>query len=300
MKVLATSLQKACSIIVVTYNSSSYIGACLAPLLGMLDVELLVVDNDSKDGTAAQVQREFPNIRLIALQENVGFGHACNIGVAASSGSFVLLLNPDAVAPAQAIRTVLEFCEQHPQAGIVGGSLVDPSGLPLQSMGDMPSLPRLVLDKPMAWVAKHVGPRGLFRWVLGQCSAKFRLPHEAEPVAWVSGAFLCCRRSIWNEIGGFDEQFFLYYEDVDLCLRVSQAGWEVWHVPDAVVQHQSGASFGGDISKQKSIYYANQCYFFRKHGGTWAARFLLIFQRIYSHLALYRQFGTDRIGRVLP
>ncbi len=274
-------MQERCSIIIVTYNSSSCIGACLAPLLGMADVELVVVDNDSKDGTAAKLQKEFPNVTLIALQDNIGFGRACNIGVAASSGSFVLLLNPDAVAPAQAIRMLLEFCEQHPRVGIVGGRLVDPSGLPLQSMGDKPSLSRLVLDKPMAWVAKRVGFRGIFRRLLGRCSAKFRLAHEAEPVAWVSGAFLCCRRSIWNEIAGFDEQFFLYYEDVDLCLRASQAGWGVWHVPDAVVKHQSGASFEGDVNVQKRIYYTSQRYFFRKHHGAGAVSLLPLAQKLY-------------------
>lgn len=291
--------QKLCSVIIVTYNSSSCIGACLAPLQAMPDVELVVVDNDSKDGTAAQVQKEFPRIRLIALQENIGFGRACNLGVAASGGSFVFLLNPDAIATAHALRTLVDFYETHPRAGVVGGRLVDPSGLPLQSIGDTPSVLRLVLDKPIALIAKHVGPRGLFRRVLGRCSAKFRLPHEAEPVAWVSGAFLCCRRMVWNEIGGFDEQFFLYYEDVDLCLRVSHAGWEVWHVPDAVVEHQSGASFRGDLYEQKRIYYANQYYFFRKHSGLLIAYALWFFQSVYSRLALYRQFGTDRIGRAL-
>ncbi len=89
---------KLCSIIIVTYNSSSCIGACLAPLLDMSDVELVVVDNDSKDGTAVKLQKEFPQVTLIALHDNIGFGRACNIGVAASSGSFVLFLNPDTIA----------------------------------------------------------------------------------------------------------------------------------------------------------------------------------------------------------
>ncbi|MEO6202423.1 MAG: glycosyltransferase family 2 protein, partial [Nitrospirales bacterium] len=200
---------KQCSIIIVTYNSSSCIGACLASLLDMSDIELLVVDNDSKDGTAAKLQKEFPQVTLMALQENIGFGRACNLGVAASSGLFVLFLNPDTIAGVQAIRTLIQFYEKHPQVGIVGGRLVDPCGLPLQSMGDRPSLFRLVVDKQMAWMAKRVGSQGIFRRLLGRCSAKFHLPHEAEPVAWVSGAFLCCRRAILNEIGGFDEQFFL-------------------------------------------------------------------------------------------
>ncbi|MEO8324871.1 MAG: glycosyltransferase family 2 protein, partial [Nitrospirota bacterium] len=290
--------QKVCSVIIVTYNSSSCIDDCLAPLLELSDIEVVVVDNDSKDGSAAKIQEEYPKVTLIALQENIGFGRACNIGVVASGGSYVLLLNPDAVATAQAIRTLIEFCEKHPRAGIVGGRLVDRSGLPLQAMGDRPSLFRLVVDKPMAWMAKRVGSQGILRRLLGRCSTKCHLPHEAEPVAWVSGAFLCCRRAIWNEIGGFDEQFFLYYEDVDLCLRVSEAGWEVWHVPDAVVEHQSGASFAGNVNEQKRIYYANQRHFFQKHQGPLSAAFLSFVQDVYFRLSLFKQFANDRIGRL--
>lgn len=290
---------KRCSIIIVTYNSSLCIGACLAPLLDVSEVELVVVDNDSKDGTAAKLQKEFPQVTLIALHDNIGFGRACNIGVTASSGTFFLFLNPDTIARVESIRTLIQFNEKHPRVGILGGRLVDPTGLPLQSMGDTPSLTGLVMDKPLAWIAKRVGPRGFIRQMLGRCSAKFHMPHEAQRVAWVSGAFLGCQRSIWNEIGGFDEQFFMYYEDVDLCLRATQVGWEVWHVPEAVIQHQSGASFGGNLYKQKEIYYANQYYFFRKHFGRPVAWALWIFQSIYARLGLYRRLGTDRIGRAL-
>jgi hypothetical protein len=290
--------QRHCSIIIVTYRSSLSIGACLKPLLDALDFEVIVVDNDSKDGTVAIVERAFPSVKVIALKENPGFGRGCNIGVAASSGSYLVFLNPDAIASPCALKNIIDFFEEHPKAGVVGARLVDLVGQPLQSMGDRPSLLRLVLDKAIAWFAKRVGPQGLLRMLIGKVSTKFRLPSESELVPWVSGAALCCRRSTWEEIGGFDEKFFLYYEDVDLCLRASHVGWEVWHVPDAVVQHQSGASFGGDINMQKTIYYANQNYFFRKHCGPLTARVLEFFQSVYSRLALYRHLGTDRIGRL--
>jgi len=273
--------EKSCSIIIVTHNSSSFISACLAPLVDMSDLEVFVVDNDSRDGTLSQVKERFPSVTIIALQDNIGFGRACNIGVAASSGSFVFLLNPDAVAPAQAIRSLVGFFEKHPRAGIVGGRLVDPSGLPLESMGDRPTLVRLVLGKPIEWMAKRVNPSGVLCRMLGKISPKFRSPHEAERVTWVSGAALCCRRQVWNDTGGFDENFFLYYEDVDLCLRAAQVGWEVWHVPAAVVSHQSGASFAGNVNYQKRIYYANQRYFFQKHQGPVAASFLSLAQKLY-------------------
>ena len=287
--------QVSCSIIIVTYNSGLSINECLAPLVEMPDVEVVVVDNDSRDGSVTQLKEKFPSVTLIALQDNIGFGRACNIGVAAASGSFVILLNPDAVASAQSIRTLIGFFEEHPRAGIVGGRLIDPAGLPLQSIGDKPTFLHLILEKPIEWMAKRVSPCGVLHGVLGRYFAKIRLPHEPESVAWVSGAALCCRRQVWNDTGGFDEKFFLYYEDVDFCLRAGQIGWEVWHVPAAVVVHQSGASFAGNLNHQKRVYYASQRYFFQKHHGTVVASFLSLAQKIYC----WRQFWWNPLHVII-
>ena len=285
-----------CSIVIVTFNSRSTIRDCLSPLVNMPHTEIIVVDNDSKDETALLIAQDFPSITLMTLPDNIGFGGACNIGVAASSGSFVFFLNPDAVAAPHVITRLCEFLEGHPKAGIVGGRLLDPLGQPLQSMGDRPSLFGLVMDKPLGLLAKSIKSRGIVRKILGNLSRKFRLSNTSEKVVWVSGAALCCRRSTWEAIGGFDENFFLYYEDVDLCLRAAQAGWEVWHAPDAVVSHQSGASFGGNLDFQKRVYFTNQQYFFQKHYGCLSVFFLSLFQKVYAHLKLYRHFASDRIG----
>ena len=285
-----------CSIVIVTYNSRLTIGDCLSPLVHMPNTEIIVVDNDSNDETALWVAQTFPSITLMTLPDNIGFGRACNIGAEASSGPFLFFLNPDAVAAPQAIITLCKFLEEHPQAGIVGGRLLDPWGRPLQAMGDRPSLGALVMDKPLALLAQHVESRGIWRTILGKLSLKFRLSKASEKVAWVSGAALCCRRRLWDEVKGFDEKFFLYYEDVDLCLRASQEGWEVWHVPDIVMYQHSGASFHGDQDSQKRIYFANQRYFFQKHSGPVSRGLLIIFQWIYSRLSLYRYLANDRIG----
>jgi GT2 family glycosyltransferase len=274
--------RKSCSIIIVTYNSVSYISDCLNPLVDMSEVEVVVVDNDSRDGTVTKLREDFPAVQLITLPENIGFGRACNIGVSVSNGSFIVLLNPDAIASAQAVKTLIRFFDGHPRTGIVGGCLVDLSGLPLQSMGDRPTLVRLMVEKPIEWVAQRVDPHGPFRHVLGRYFAKLRTPSAAEQVAWVSGAALCCRRRTWEDVGGFDEKFFLYYEDVDLCLRATQGGWEVWYVPHAVIPHQSGASFSGNVYYQKYIYYENQRYFFQKHYGPVSAFLLSLAQKIYG------------------
>jgi GT2 family glycosyltransferase len=273
--------QTLCSIIIVTYNSRSSITACLAPLVNLPGIEVIVVDNHSGDETVAYVKEQFPSVILIALQDNLGFGRSCNIGVAASGGFCILFLNPDAIASAQTIRTFLDTFEKYPRAGIVGGRLIDPSGLPLQSIGDRPTLVGLILEKPLKWLTGHLNPEGRLHRAIGRYFAKLRVSYEAEPVAWVSGAALSCRRQVWSDTGGFDEKFFLYYEDVDLCLRAAQQGWEIWHVPAAVVIHQSGASFAGNRNYQKRIYYANQRYFFHKHQGPVMAGLITIAQKFY-------------------
>ena len=106
----------------------------MASLDDIPGVEMVVVDNDSRDGTAIKLKEEFSSVTLIALQDNIGFGRACNIGVAASSGPFIFLLNPDAVASPHALKKIITFLEDHPQAGIVGASLTDLFGQPLESM----------------------------------------------------------------------------------------------------------------------------------------------------------------------
>lgn len=286
-----------CAVIVVTYNSKSTIRPCLTPVVTLPDFEIIVVDNASVDGTPAVVAQEFPSARLIVNRDNSGFARACNIGVAASRAPFILLLNPDTVASPEAVRILLDFLEQHPKAGVVGARLLDPSGRPLQSMADRPSLWRLALDKPLAVLAQGAGPTGALRRLAGALSAKYCLPDHPCRAAIVGGAAFCSRRAAWELVGGFDEAFFLYCEDADLCLRIARAGWEVWHVPEAVVLHQSGASFAGDLERQKREYYASLRYFFRKHNGVVATCLLDTALRLYRGLRLYRWFGRDRIGR---
>ena len=151
----------------------------------------------------------------------------------------------------------------------------------------------------MGVFSKYVPSKGLSRRVLGALSSKFRLPVDPDRVVWVSGAALCCRRTCFDEIGGFDENFFLYFEDVDLCIRMAGAGWEIWHVPQAIIQHRSGASFEGNRILQKQVFYENQKYFFQKHSGWLANSILPIFHRAYSFLGFYRKVDNERISKMI-
>ena len=293
----STNRDKVVSIIIVTFNSSSCIRECLNPFVQEENFEIIVVDNASEDECVKLVKNEFPFARVIPLYRNIGFGSACNIGIAASSANVVMLLNPDTVASPSACRALAKFLLGDPSIGIVGGRLIDHQGRPLQSMGDMPSIFGLLLDKPLTCLAKRLKTEGhIHRW-LTVFSSKFRVPREPERTVWVSAAALCCRRSSWQAVGGFDENFFMYYEDVDLCLRIAKAGWEIWHLPNVVIRHLSGASFAGDLYRQKKVYYENQRYFFQKHLGKISLFSLNIMQRLYFALGLYRVLAGDRIGR---
>lgn len=284
------------SIIVVTFNSRSVIRDCLSPLVGLPSSELIVVDNASMDDTLGAVAHDFPGVKCLALGENIGFGRACNRAAMMSVGEYLIYLNPDAVCPPEALRSLFQFLTHHPEAGIAGGRLIGSDGQPLASMGDAPSLGRMALDKLLAPIAPRVGLQSLWRTIMGEVSAKYGLPDQPVRVAWVSGAALCCRRSTWDAIGGFDERFFLYYEDVDLCLRAAQAGWEVWHVPQAVIRHRSGTSFQGDRKFQKQMYFASQEYYFQKHHHPMMASLSSVVGRWYFRSGLFTKFARDRIG----
>ena len=285
-----------CAIIVVTYNSAGTIRACLERLVGLQDAAVIVVDNNSADDTKSLLAQQFPLVRVISLPENVGFGAACNIGVAAATAPFILLLNPDVVASPDDLMELVEFLEQRPCAAITGGRLIDPSGHPLQSMGDRPSLPGLIIDKPLALLARAAGRKGALRWLLGSASAKYRLPDNPLRVAWVSGAALCCRREVWEQLDGFDEGFFMYYEDVDFCIRAGELSLETWHLPKATFIHRSGTSWHGKEQLKREAYYHSRCYFFEKHSSPLVLALVRTLEVFYKVTRGYRWFSREVVG----
>lgn len=212
------------SAVIVNYRTPQLLRRCLNSLTGWDDV--VVVENCSGDESAAMVKSEFGWARLVEADENRGFGAGANLGMSHATGEVVLLLNPDTwVGPAT--RPAIEaFFDAHPDAGILGCGLFDPDGLPLISARHFYS-PATVAMRRMAPVSKTV--------------SEFELLDHAfahpERVDWVAGSGMAIRRDAFETVGGFDEKFFLYFEDVDLCLRMWLAGFEVWHDRDAPVFH---------------------------------------------------------------
>lgn len=219
------------SIVVVTFNSGDYIGNCLQALGGDLRRQAIVVDNNSTDNTAAIVRTEFPEVHLIELDENVGFGRACNLGAAARAFDYVLFLNPDAEAQPKAIASLCEYAQQNPRVGILAPRLVYEDGETQYSCRTVQT-PFLALLRRSPWREHPIFERHMARHFMKQVKFDALILTD-----WMLGAALLISRTAWDCVQGFDPGFFLYCEDMDLCVRVWRAGYTVACLPTITMVH---------------------------------------------------------------
>jgi len=234
-------------IIIVTYNSAAVIGSCLEAALAS-GAEVLVVDNASADGTVAEATRR--GARVIANPSNLGFAAAANQGFAVLNCPYILVLNPDAILKT-GLEPLREACDL-PRAAGAGGLLVDSSGRP--QVGFMvrkfPTPAALILE---SLLLNRIWPRN-------PINAGYRcldLDYSAlQPVEQPAGAFLMLRRALWEELGGFDEQFWpLWFEDVDFCRRAADQGYLLYFVPQAVAKHTGAHSIPSLTLEMRRFYW---------------------------------------------
>lgn len=222
------------SILIVTYQSAKLIDRCLDSIATQagLPVEILVVDNDSTDGTRDLVAARRA-VRLIPLETNRGFTAAVNVAASRAMAPYLLLLNPDAELLPNALPNLYSHLEAHPRVAAVGPKLIYPDGTPQDAAFTYPSL-------LMTWLEYFPRPGRLIhsRWN-GRISSS-RL--QAVSVDYPLGACILIRRSAWEDVGGLDEGFFMYCEEIDWCMRAKRRGWGIEHLPSATVVHHSGAS----------------------------------------------------------
>jgi len=225
--------------IIVSFNSEQHLTDCLASLQGQqkISVELIVVDNDSSDRSRSLVKKLSPTATLVANESNRGFAAAVNQGLSLASNEFVLLLNPDAVLLEDSLERMLRFAEMHPEAAAIG---------PRQWLDSACRWQWSIVPWPPYWWSLLSGLRG-FR-TLGL--ARTKLSHRwslnrsiwsgntAKLAPYLSGACMLLRREALEEIGGFDQGYFLFYEDVDICQRLRAAGWSLYALPSAGVVHR--------------------------------------------------------------
>ncbi|RMH69704.1 MAG: glycosyltransferase family 2 protein [Gemmatimonadetes bacterium] len=224
---------------IVTWNSAAYIRDCLRSLLDSgprIQLEITVVDNASSDETVSVIQREFPHIRLIQNETNLGYTRAMNQGIAGAQGDFILQLNPDTILFPGALETMVDFLQMHPEVGLVGPQLLDPDGTVQPSCREFPTFRTLVYEMfGLSWLFPR-SPR-FGHWRMGYFDHL-----TSRVVDQPMGACVLIRKDVMAQIGQLDERFFMFYSDVDLCVQVQRLGYQNYFLVDAQVTHYKGVS----------------------------------------------------------
>jgi N-acetylglucosaminyl-diphospho-decaprenol L-rhamnosyltransferase len=283
------------SVIIVNYNTAHLLPRTLAALeagCGQLRLQVIVVDNASRDQSVELLRREFPNVELIVNPANIGFGRANNQAVSFTRGRYILLLNVDAFVSPDTLPKTVSFMDDHPRSGVLGVKLVDENGRVQSSCSYFPTPWRIFLEA--IGLGRLVG-RG--RSVDG-CSL-----HGCD---WVRGCYFLIRREVIETLGLFDPRYFLYFEEVDHCRSLRDSGWEVTCYPYTTVTHIGGesAKFDGrtlDGMRQVSALHSESLLlYFRKHhgvSGVLASAFLSILTdaaRVVKRLIVLRDLDRAR------
>ncbi len=260
------------SIIIVSYNTREILRKCLRSVIAEssgLMVEIIVVDNASTDGSPEMISAEFPQTLLLRSEVNLGFGAANNIALEIARGRYFILLNSDAFFTKGALRQAIQHMEETPECGLGGGHLVGRDGSSQPSSRCFHSVLNDVLV--LSGLAARY-PKSRF---FGRPDRTWADPGTPARVDWVPGAFCILRPEALRRAGLFDPAFFLYYEEVDLCLRLKRAGFAVWYWPDIVIVHLGGESSKGRVDLELSPHAAqvvlwrmrSTLLYYRKHHG---------------------------------
>ncbi len=284
------------SVSIVCHEGRERILGCLRSVFDTadgLDIEVIVVENASRDKSAEAIEREYPQVRLIRNEVQEGFSANHNKAMRLSRGEFVLLLNDDTIVHPGALRTLTEFMRAHPDAGAAGAMLVNPDGTVQYAGKAAPTilaaimvslgLHRLFPDNPVT--ASYYGKNA------GLSEAGLPAPREVESV---NGAAMILRKSALDKVGYLDSGFFLFCEDVDLSIRLREGGYKLYFVPAAKVTHIRGASTGG--RRIVWIYHKSLFRFYGKHYG--GRNFFIVNWLVYLGIAMrlvvYMIYGSVR------
>ncbi|UCC38298.1 MAG: glycosyltransferase family 2 protein [Candidatus Aminicenantes bacterium] len=243
------------SIIIVSFNDKSHLEECLSSIeenAQDMDLEILIADNNSLDGSQEFIKQNYPKIKLIANEENVGFAVALNRGIRESKGEFFLFLNTDAVIYPNALSLLLEELKINPRLGAIGPALLRGENAYQVSFGMRVSFISQIVQK---------------HFLNPFYKLKLKSIQKRNEVGWLSAACFMTRREVLEDVGLFDENFFLYFEDIDLCYRIRKKGWSLLFFPQARVFHRGGASTQRDKVSSRFEYRKSQLYFYQKHNS---------------------------------
>jgi len=250
------------SVVIVNYRVKHFLEQTVRAVMQAsqgLQVEVFVVDNNSGDDSIAFCRERFPQVTYIENADNVGFARANNQAIMQAQGDYTLILNPDTIVTSQCLSQGISWMQQHPDCGAIGARMTDGNGV---------FLPESKRAFPTPWVSfcKIFGLSKLFprsRWF-----AKYHLRYlsDSEPhqVDILSGAYMLCRTTLLKQLGGFDEDFFMYGEDIDLSYRIVKAGYQNWFLPTPMIHYKGESTHKGSM-RYVRIFYNAMLIFYRKH-----------------------------------
>ncbi len=259
------------SVIIVSWNVRTLLAQALQSLLDSWGeqpgLEIIVVDNASHDGTCEMLRHSFPQVQVIASEQNLGFTRGNNRGLEKAHGRYLLLLNPDTEIRPGALTQLIDYLQAHPQTGMVGPQLLNSDGSHQPSRRRFPTLPVLFLES--TWM-QGLAPRRLLQHFYMEDQ-----PADIEQeVDWITGAAMLIPRTVFEQIGGLDEGFFMYSEELDWCRRIRAAGWKIAYLPTAQIVHHEGKS-SEQVTAARHIYFqSSKVRYTRKYHGALAAETL--------------------------
>ena len=264
--------------------------------------EIIVVDNASEDDSKELITGEFPGVNWIQLKHNIGFGKACNVGVQNADGTYILLLNPDTIIAKNTLTVSVDFMRKYPDAGLMGPKI-------LSSDGTLQASCKRGFPTPSATFYHFTGLSRLFPKSkrFGRYNLTFMNPDNTGEVDAISGSFMFLPRNVFLETGGFDEQFFMYGEDLDLCYRIHEKGYSIWYHPETQIIHKKGKSSSKSVLRSRFAFYEAMILFSRKHKKTQRTFFpgwtifigILIISSINIGLNLVRHFISVFIDLII-
>lgn len=284
------------SIIIVNWNVADLLRNCLCSIdenRGGLDLEVIVVDAASADGSVDIVRREFPWVRLLACTENVGFPRGNNLGLAEANGRYLLLLNPDTVILNNALAKMMAFAQENPEVGVLGCQLLNKDGTVQSSKRRFPTLLTAFFES--TWL-EDFAPKS----VLAKYYAQDLADDETSDVDWVMGACMLVPRAVLEQVGGLDEAYFMYSEELDWCRRIKNSGWRVVYYPQAQIVHYVGQSSDQAVVARHINFQQAKLRYFRKYHGRFPALVLRLFLLLNYGWQLVLEAGKGLLGHKRP
>ena len=266
------------SVVIVNWNTESLLRDCLRSVYDTVEgmtFEVIVVDNASSDGSVAMLKVEFPQVRRIENYENRGFAAANNQAFRVMTGRYALLLNSDTVLTGGAVRELYAFMEEHPEAVMACGQLLNADGSKQNSIAAFPTLLSLLVNMPLLEI--------LFPARYPSKRQEYLHPIEVDSGI---GACLIVRKSAIDGVGGLDERYFFFFEETDWARTMREAGWKIYHVPTARIYHFQGKSVGADVRSRIHFYRSRYLYFLKWESEAWPIAAVLIVTRLIANWVL--------------